>query len=114
MSSYQRLSIQEKRALDLARMREQPVACPGCGVGIMPADLLAHLEQRCQGPAEPGPSAKWVTWGQALALVGVTAMRLSRWVRAGYVRMRGPRGDREYLLRDLHLRLAYQRAARRR
>jgi hypothetical protein len=113
-STYQRMSILQKRARDLARVREPAVPCPGgCGVQLMAADLLSHLSQRCPGPSAPGPTAKWVTWREALVL-GAAPMQLSRWTRRGNVRSRGGRGDREYLLGDLQLQLAKQLVGRRR
>jgi hypothetical protein len=113
-STYQRLSILEKRARDLARVREPAVPCPGgCGVQLMAADLISHLSQRCPGPSAPGPTAKWVTWREALAL-GVPAMTLSDWARKGNVRTFGGRGDRKYLLGDLQLQIAKRIVSRRR
>lgn len=114
MAQYHRLSVAEKRAASLARMREPAVSCPGgCGMLIMPADLLAHLEERCPGQRDPGPGAKWITWREALAL-GVPKMTLSRWARRGDVRTRGDRGDRRYLAGDLAVLLARRVASRRR
>lgn len=117
MGSYQKLSITQKRASDLARVREPAVTCPSCDTQVMPVDLLAHLEQRCTGPRDPGPSAKWVTWREAVAIIrrampqlqlseAAAMMRLSRWShpdRRGniVVRPRGDRGDRKYLHSDL-------------
>lgn len=111
-SRYHLMSAAEKRAASLS-VREPAVTCPDCDTQVMPADLLAHLEHRCPGPREPGPSSKWVTWREALAL-GVPKMTLSDWVRRGRVRMRGERGDRRYLLRDLSLRIVHWRSGRRR
>lgn len=118
---YHSLSIQEKQAEALARVRERPVACPICGMQLMRADLLAHIGMRCTGPSEPGPGAKWITWGEAVALgvkeLGGTRaamqMRLSRWSRPDSdgrirVRARGGRGDRKYLEGDLQWWLAIQ------
>lgn len=114
MSRYHRLPIAQKRAEGLARAREPAVTCPTCDTQVMPADLLAHIEQRCPGPREPGPGAKWLTWREATAISGVTAMRLSRWANNGLVRFQGGRQDRKYLLRDLALRVAGVRGFRRR
>lgn len=114
MSDYHRMPIARKRAEALARMREPARTCPGgCGMQVTAADLLAHLEQRCTGQAEPGPGSKWVNHREALAL-GVARMTLSDWVRAGRVRVRGERGDRLYLHGDLVERIAEQRLRRRR
>jgi hypothetical protein len=52
-----------------------------------------------------------VTWKEALAL-GMTGWTLSRWVRAGDVRYRGNLSEREYLLRDIVMRLAHRRRRR--
>lgn len=112
MSRYHELSIAEKQAESLARVREQPVACPSCGTQVMPADLIAHVEQRCSGPRDPGPGAKWITWREARALV--PKRTLVRWVDGGRVRFRGGRGDRQYLYRDLAQNLAQRRIKRRR
>lgn len=113
MSDYHKLSIAEKRAQALATVREPAVTCPNCDVQVMPADLLAHLEQRCAGPRAPGPSSKWLTWREALAL-GVNRQTLSRWARSGLVRFMGERQDRKYLMRDLSLRIAQRGWFRRR
>ena len=111
---YRRLPIADKRKLDLARARDAAVRCQQCEMSVMPVDLGAHLEQRCAGRPEPGPGAKWVTWREALAMGGVTPMRLSRWARSGQVRFVGERQDRKYLLRDLALRIAQAMGFRRR
>lgn len=112
-TSYQKLSIHEKRARDLTSVRESAVSCPSCDTQVMPVDLLVHMEQRCQGPRDPGPSAKWVTWREALAM-GVPANTLARWARSGFVRYVGERQDRKYLLRDLALKIAQRNGFRRR
>ena len=111
--SYQQLSLAEKRRKDLAGVRETAVTCPSCDVQVMPADLLRHLEVRCEGPREPGPSSKWLTYREALAQ-GVAKRTLVRWVRRGHVRTEGGRGDRRYFARDLILRIAWRKANRRR
>lgn len=113
MSRYHSLPIAQKRAESLARVREPAVSCPICDTQVMPVDLIAHVEERCSGPREPGKGSKWLTWREALDL-GVSRMMLSRWARSGKVRARGLRGDRQYLARDLQVLLAYQRANRRR
>jgi hypothetical protein len=110
---YHRLPIAEKRALAIGAQREPAVTCPTCDTQVMPADLLAHMEQRCAGPREPGPGARWVTWREALAM-GVPAMTLSRWASAGHVRFMGERQDRRYLLRDLAQKIAQRNGFRRR
>jgi hypothetical protein len=117
MSTYQKLSIHEKRAHDLRAVRETAVTCPSCDTQVMPVDLIAHMEQRCKGPSEPGPSARWMTWREAVAIIRrvmpelrlsepAAMMRLSRWSHADrrglvVVRARGTRGDRKYLHADL-------------
>lgn len=112
-SSYHRMSAAEKQAASLSAVRELPVACPRCDTQLMPDDLLAHLDQRCTGPREPGPGSKWVNWQGALAM-GIPKLTLIRWVRAKHVRYRGGRGDRMYLRRDLVKRLALRRIVSRR
>lgn len=111
--SYHRLSVAEKQAADRARMREPAVTCPGCDTQTTSQDLLSHVAKRCPGPREPGPRSVWVSWRDAIA-AGVPKMTLSFWAQRGEVRTRGPRGDRQYLLRDLALRLAQRRVIRRR
>lgn len=114
MTTYQKLSITQKRALDLARVREASVPCPGeCGMQLMPADLLSHLEQRCTGRAEPAPSSKWIPHREVMAM-GVPRVTLSRWVERGFVRVTGERQDRKYLYRDLAVKVAQRRGFRRR
>lgn len=103
--SYQKLSIAQKRALNLTSVREPAVTCPNCDTQVMTVDLLAHLEQRCAGPRAPGPGSKWLTWREAIAM-GVPAKTLSNWARNGHVRFVGERQDRKYLHRDLVLKLA--------
>jgi hypothetical protein len=110
-TSYHRMSVAEKQAYARANVREQAVACPKCDTQTTAADLLEHVEKRCQGPREPGPGSKWVTWREALAL-GVTGWTLSRWVSAGDVRFRGELNERQYLLRDIAMRLMHRRRRR--
>ena len=106
--SYQRMSLAEKQAANLARAREPAVACPQCDTQTTAADLLEHVAKRCQGPRDPGPGSKWVTWRDAIKM-GAPPMALSRWARRGAVRVRGQRGDRQYLLRDLAMQMASRR-----
>lgn len=108
---YGSLTFAEKRARDLSRAREPSVTCPSCDYQVMPVDLLVHLEERCEGPRDPGPGAKWVTWREALKL-GVRKTTFARWVRGGRVRYKGAPHDRLYLLRDLILRIAQGKANR--
>lgn len=111
-SDYHLMTAAEKQAASNARMREQPVACPSCDTQVMPVDLLAHQE-RCEGPREPGPGSKWINHRDAIAR-GVPRGTLSRWVDKGLVRVRGGRGEREYLLRDVAKKIAQRRGFRRR
>lgn len=112
MTDYRKLPIDQKRAEAIARAREPSVSCPECDTQVMPADLLAHLEQRCPGPREPGPGSKWVNWREARSLV--PERTLVRWVDRGFVRVKGDRGDRQYLYRDLAKRVSQMRGFRRR
>ena len=112
MSDYHKLSVVEKRAQALAGVREGAIACPSCDTQVMPADMPNHLE-RCSGPREPGTGSKWISWQEALAL-GAPAHSITRWRQRGWIRARGGRGDRQYLLRDLVKRVALRRADRRR
>lgn len=108
-SRYQKLSIGQKQAEGLARMREQAVSCPRCDTRVMPADLLGHISQRCPGPRTPGPGSKWIPHVEALAMLKVASLghlTLARWVDRGEVRCRGEPAVRQYLLRDLALRVA--------
>lgn len=109
---YQRLPITQKRAADLARVRESAVTCPSCDTHVMPSDLIAHLE-RCPGPREPGPGAKWIDHRAALAL-GVPRATLSFWTSTKQVRYVGGKQDRRYLMRDLAMKIAQRRGFRRR
>lgn len=112
-AEYHRLPIAQKRALAAATQREPAVACPSCDTQVMPADLLAHIEQRCEGPREPGPGAKWVTYREAIAL-GVPEATFVRWVQRGFVRYTGEVQDRRYLLRDLAIKISQRLGYRRR
>ena len=113
VSTYQKLSISQKRASDLARVREPAVTCPRCDTQVMPSDLLGHLEQRCSGPREPGPGAKWISHREVMAM-GVPRATLSFWAGSGQVRFLGERQDRKYLYRDLALKVAKRMGFRRR
>lgn len=114
MSRYHELSVAQKRAESLARIREPAVTCPDCDTQVMLADLLGHIEQRCPGLREPGPGSKWVSHREAMAM-GVGRGILSYWVKRGRVRTRmGDDGCRQYLHGDLVRRIAVQRLNRRR
>ena len=110
---YRRLSVVQKRALDLSRARDAAVRCPECDMQVMPVDLLSHLKERCAGPPEPGPGAKWVTHREVMSM-GVPRATLSFWANSKQVRFIGERQDRRYLLRDLALKIAQRNAFRRR
>jgi hypothetical protein len=113
VSRYHSLPIAQKRAEALARVREPAVTCPDCDMQVMPVDLHVHLESRCPGRREPGPSARWVDGRDALVRL-VPKATLHYWVAQGFVRVRGARMDREYLLRDLALKVSQWRGFRRR
>lgn len=110
-ASYHRLGIAAKQRHALERIREPAVVCPTCETQVMPADMPAHLAQRCTGRRDPHPAATWVTWADALRLVGVRGT-LAKWVQRGMVRTKGEVHDRRYLLRDL-VRMLAERAQRR-
>lgn len=109
---YQRLSVGQKQALHRERMREPAVTCPVCETQTTAAELLEHLDTRCRGPRDPNPHSAWVGWRVATAMV--LPGTLSRWVKRRLVRTRGELQDREYLLRDIAVRVAALRAQQRR
>lgn len=112
MSDYHKLSILEKRALNISTVRESAITCAVCDTQLMPVDLEKHMS-RCQGPREPGPGTQWVTWREAIRLV--PKRTLNRWVKRGHVRTDGAgRGDRKYSLRDLVVHRQALRLLRRR
>lgn len=108
---YRRLTLAEKQVRQRDQMREPAVPCPQCDTKTTTADLLQHIEERCTGPREPHPQSRWITWREALRL-GVPKPTMSRWVRRGLVGSRGELHVRQYLLRDLVVRLAERRARR--
>jgi hypothetical protein len=110
---YHRLSLAEKQALAYDRVREPAVVCPACGTTTTSSDLLQHVATRCPGPPQEEKHWRWVDWRQARSL-GVPATTLSFWARTGAVRYRGERMDRQYLLRDLVMKIAPRRGFRRR
>ena len=112
-AAYHLMTMQEKAARSLGQVRDASVRCPQCEMSVMPADLLAHIEQRCAGRPEPGAGAKWVNARDAIVR-RVPKGTLSYWVQQGFVRARGGQMDREYLLGDLALRIARWRGFRRR
>lgn len=110
---FNRLTVAAKQRRHQERMREPPVSCPDCETETTAGDLVSHLG-RCEGPREPHPKSRWVTWREALEL-GAPRQSMSRWIRRGRVRMRTvPIPQRQYLLRDIALRIAESRARRRR
>lgn len=111
--TYHRLSIAEKQAHQRQSMREPAVMCPSCETQTTAADLLEHVASRCPGPRQPGSSSKWVSWREALAM-GILPGTMSKWVKRGLVRARGELQDRQYLLRDIAVRVAAQRSQQRR
>jgi len=111
--SYQRMTLREKQAVTLENMREPAVRCPRCDTQTSARDLLAHVTRRCPGPPAPHPHSHWVNWRDALA-VGLPRTTLTRWVNRGEIRVRGERRERQFLLRDLALRMAWRRIDRRR
>lgn len=113
--SWTRMSLAEKQAAHLERMREPAVVCPQCEAQTTVADLLEHVAHRCPGQRPPHPMSRWITWGETLVL-GAEPYQVTRWVRRGLVRTRegAPQGAaRRYLLRDLVVRLAERRRVRR-
>lgn len=110
IDGYRAGGIQAKQRMVLERAREQPCRCPGCEAALDPADLLAHVEQRCAGPREVHPHARWLTWKEAYRLVPRATLRA--WVRRKVVRVDGPPRARRYLLRDVVQALAVRRIAR--
>jgi len=112
-SAYHLMSIGEKQAAAREQVAEPPVRCPGCGTATTPADLVGHLEQRCESAREPGPASSWVDRKAAEAL-GVPPQTLHYWAKRGLVRTRGAPMDRKYLFRDLARRVVIRRLDRRR
>jgi hypothetical protein len=113
LSRYNRLPIAQKRAEAIARAREPAVTCPSCDTQVMPADLLKHMDERCEGLREPNGAAKWIVWSEVMTF-GVPSKTVQYWVHTGRVRYRGERLDRQYLLRDLVLIIAIRRLRQRR
>lgn len=105
---YARLSVAEKEIRQREDMREPAVRCPSCDTQTTSNDLVQHVEERCQGPREPHPQSRWITFADAMKL-GVQRGTLSKWVRKGRVRVRAAGEQRQYLLRDLAVRLAERR-----
>lgn len=104
-AAYHKLPAADKRKVARDRIREPPVRCPGCGMGIQPDDLPRHVEERCEGRGEVPQQARWVTWAEALEM-GVPRKTLHRWIRAGRVRSYGQPRKRKYLMRDISIQIA--------
>lgn len=107
---YRRLSIAAKQRVALEASREPGVACPNCGTQTAVGELLTHALERCAGKRETHPLSRWITGRQAVEL-GVPHSTLSRWVQRGVIRARGAPMDRQYLLRDLVVRVVDRRAS---
>jgi hypothetical protein len=108
MTDYRKLDIAAKQAVQLERSREPEVECPTCEVKTTPADLLSHMDTRCEGPRDPGPAARWISRSEARKL-GASIKSLERWAREDLVRTQGARRQRRFLQRDVVRRLAFQR-----
>ncbi len=108
---YSRMNIAQKQAHQREVMREPSVVCPVCETQTTAVYLIKHVT-RCTGPREPNRHSKWVSWRDAMRM-GVPRETMSRWVKRGLVRVRGELQDREYLLRDIALRVAARRQQRR-
>lgn len=113
--TYAKLSLQQKQALVRGGEREPPVRCPGCGTQLVASDLIPHVEHRCPGSQEPepGPNSRWIAWRDAMRM-GVSNGLMSYWARTGAVRFKGPIQGRQYLLRDVAMRVARLRLRRKR
>jgi len=109
--TYHKMGIVQKRSEVLARVREPAIACPTCDTQVMPVDMPSHLRERCPGPREPGPGAKWIPQQEVLAL-GVPRSTLAGWIRRRQVRVAGARPNRRYLMRDIAWKIALRMAFR--
>lgn len=107
-SSYQRMTLAAKQAVQRGRAHEPPIVCPRCSCGVMPCDMAGHVE-RCAGqlPA-PHPLASWLTTRDALQYLSPS--QLERLVHVGLVRV-DPRGH--YHTSDVVLVTAWMRALER-
>ena len=99
------MSLSEKQVYARLRICEPVVTSPVCETQTAVAELLAHLAARCAGRRPPSPHSSWLSWCEALAL-GAPRATMARWVSRGEVRVRGEQQDRQYLMRDVVLRLA--------
>ncbi len=98
---YHEMGIREKQAHALGAMREPSVTCPACETQLPPADLPRHMAERCTGPREPHPAAKWVRYAEAAKIARGKGV-LRAWVsRDKTVRTKRDDGGLWYLLRDL-------------
>lgn len=98
-SPYHLLSAAGKVRYASERMREPAMHCPRCDAAVLPAELIAHLRERCVLP-DPHPRSAWITLPEACN-AGVSVETLCTWARAGIVRMKGPKRKRLYLYRDI-------------
>lgn len=105
MTDYHRMPIAEKRALNLATVRESPVRCPHCDIGVTVADLLAHVVGRCSGRPSPHSASRWLSRSDASTL-GMPEHALRRLAAKGIVRTRIEKRRTQYLERDVVLELA--------
>jgi hypothetical protein len=94
---YRTSSPAEKLAAALARLRDDPVECPACGVLVEPAQVEGH-QGRCGARGWAGGSplaelAAWIPAGLVRAAGAISRQALHYWVIAGRVRRRkGPDG----------------------
>jgi hypothetical protein len=115
---YRTSSPAEKLAAALARLRDDPVECPACGVLVEPAQVEGH-QGRCgaRGLAMgPGLAelAGWLPARSARAAGAVSSALLRYWVIQGKVRRRKGEGgfwlyNRTDLVIALEARLAWHK-----
>jgi hypothetical protein len=98
---YHEMGLREKQAHALGAMREPSITCPACETQLPPADLPRHMAERCTGPREPHPAAKWVRYAEAVQIAGSKG-QLGVWIsRDKAVRTKRDDAGLLYLLRDL-------------
>ena len=86
-TNYRRLPISEKRARDVARVREPSIRCPRCSCSVMPSELMPHMEMRCAGQLPAAhPRARWMLRRDAMAMAVMPAT-FDRWLQLGLVRV---------------------------
>ncbi len=98
---YHEMGIREKQAHALGAMREPSVTCPACETQLPPADLPRHMAERCTGPREPHPAAKWVRFAEAVKIARGKGVIRAWVIRDKTVRTKRDEGGLWYLLRDL-------------